>query len=581
MAQPNLMVRGRTFYMRISPPADVQAMLGKKDVWRSLKTADRREAQKRLHEAMVALNAEWDDLRRRQLITPAHIEHATWERFCDLLEADERFREGLPTEDELDEVWRYLVKDFGDEHSIAAFRILEDLQGAFERERLSRANREAQLRHDVSRGETKSVASIVRDVLARNGLDPGNTREHKRLAHSLARAELEALRHISARDRGEFGVTIADPIVREPKIPKTPIVPVTETIMGLFDRYERERPAALSADTWTQNRKIVTLFADFAGPKVHVSTITRKTVRAWRDQLFNWPKKAAEIKEFRGLRFLEVIEANKRVGKATIDGKTINKYLSALGGFVKYLSANDHVSDLSLDGFYLELDREAKKVFPFTEAQLAQIFSAPLFTSCSGDKGEHLPGEVRIRDWRYWLPLIALYSGARLGEIAQLLVADVKELHGVWTFHIHEGGDDRKSVKTRGSERVVPIHSQLIRLGFLEYRTAVEVTGESRLFPEIKPDARGFISGTPSGFYSDLFRRIGVKTDARLNFHSFRHTAADAFRRAGFRDEEFGMLLGHVKASMTQRYGTLREGPLKQRLEMIEGLSYPGLPIGN
>jgi integrase len=578
MAQPNLMLRGQRFYLRVAPPADVQILLGRRDIWRSLKTTDRKEAQKRLHVAMVDLHAEWDELRRKQTITPADIEHAVWDRFCGLLEADERFRENLPTEDDLNEVWRHMCKDFGDE-SIVAFRTLEDIAGAFDRERQLRGTREAQLRHEVARGETTSVAAIVREVLARSRLEPSNTPAHKKLAQSIARADLEALRHLKARDEGQFGIAITDPIVREPRMPKAPIVLASETLMGFFDRYQRERPAALSADTWKQNRKIVALFADFAGPKAHVSTMNRKIARTWRDHLFDWPKKAAEIKEFRSLGFLETIEANKRVSKPTIDGKTINKYLSALGGFFKYLSANDHVSDLSLDGIYLELDKQTKKVFPFTDAQLGAIFSAPLFGSCLGNKGEHLPGNVQIRDWRYWLPLIALYSGARLGEIAQLLVADIKEIHGVQCMHIHKGGDDQKSVKTRGSERVVPVHQKLIQLGFLDYLASLQARAEKRLFPEIKPDARGFVSGVPSGFFQDFLKHVGVKTDASLNFHSFRHTAADAFRRAGYRDEEFAPLLGHTAATMTQRYGTLQEGSVKTRSEMINRLAYPMLSL--
>ncbi len=42
-----------------------------------------------------------------------------------------------------------------------------------------------------------------------------------------------------------------------------------------------------------------------------------------------WPVKADEIKEFRGLDFKAVIEANERIGKPTISTRTVNKYLSA------------------------------------------------------------------------------------------------------------------------------------------------------------------------------------------------------------------------------------------------------------
>jgi hypothetical protein len=100
------------------------------------------------------------------------------------------------------------------------------------------------------------------------------------------------------------------------------------------------------------------------------------------------------------------------------------------------------------------------------------------------------------------------------------------------------------------------------------------------LFPEITPDKRGFFSGRPSQFLNDYFRRIGVKTDRGQNVHSFRHGMADAFRRAGYLDEQFGILLGHSKASTTGRYGIMPQGILSERVKMIEAVSFPGLKIG-
>lgn len=61
--------------------------------------------------------------------------------------------------------------------------------------------------------------------------------------------------------------------------------------------------------------------------------------------------------------------------------------------------------------------------------------------------------------------------------------------------------------------------------------------------------------------------------------YSFRHGAADALRRAGFLDEQFGFILGHTAGTMTQRYGTLPQGMLEQRVELINAIAYPGLDI--
>ncbi|WP_159010034.1 site-specific integrase [Bradyrhizobium sp. S69] len=226
---------------------------------------------------------------------------------------------------------------------------------------------------------------------------------------------------------------------------------------------------------------------------------------------------------------------------------------------------------------YLVIDKRKRTRFPFTADQLKTIFASPLFATCMGEGQEHKPGNLAVRDWRYWMPWIGLYSGARLGEIAQLSTVDIRQIHGVWVMHVTEEGSPLKSTKTAGSMRVVPIHSELIKLGLIEYHASMVASGELQLFPQLQPDTRGFYSGVPSGFFNDYFRSIGVKVDKRVNFHSFRHGIADAFRDAGYLDEQFNMLLGHTKATTTGRYGILPEGILSERVKMIEAVAFPGL----
>ena len=66
----------------------------------------------------------------------------------------------------------------------------------------------------------------------------------------------------------------------------------------------------------------------------------------------------------------------------------------------------------------------------------------------------------------------------------------------------------------------------------------------------LERDKRGYF-GEASKFFNGYFKAIGVKVDKRVNFHSFRHNVTDAFRAAGYLDEQHGVLLGHTKASTT------------------------------
>jgi integrase len=565
----------RNYYARVAVPKDLQRRMGtpskpRQELWKSLNTSDANEAKRLSRPVMDEWDRLFDGLRQRKQLTDAELQDAIWRRYLELITGDEKFRQSLPTTDDLDQIWKYLEEEFG-EYDIHAYRVFETIRDLYDENQRDRVARLAQLKTEAARGETKLIADVVHQVIEdrRLGVDIG-TPEYRRLAQGLQRADLEGLSRTVERDAGDFTGEPRDKLVQPPTLFDPP---KGEQILELFDKYARDRSGRVSKDTWDQNRKVVALFDDFVGGKGHISKLNRKNVRDWKEKLFLWPVKAIESKVFRGLAFLDVIEKNKTVGKPVIQDKTINRYLSALGGFCEWLLANDYVREDIMAGMYLEVDRKAKNVLPYSLEQLKTIFDSPLFHKSGGDKAEHEVGKVEIRDWRYWIPLIAIYSGARLGEIAQLQVNDVRQLHGIWIFHISEEGAGEKS-KTGGSERIVPVHSKLIEMGFINYHKRMSVMASGKLFPEMVPDARGYISGKASSFFGDYFKEIGVKTDRKHNFHSLRHSVTDAFRRAGYLDEYFGMLLGHTKATTTGKYGIMPEGPLKDRVTMIEAIHF-------
>jgi integrase len=570
----------RNYYVRVGIPKDLQTRLGtpgkpKRERWQSLNTTNPYEAKRSARPIVDQWEREFEELRRPKQLTEAELQEAVWRRYLELVTADEKFRQALPTGEDLNQIWAHLESEFGGVYEVDAFRILEMIRDEFEEDQRLRAARLAKIRTDAARGETEAVASVVRRVMDERRLDlETRSPEYRKLAQGIQRAELEALNRSAERDVGDWSGQPKDKLVQPPT---AVAYPPGEKITELFDRFKRESSGRVSPDTWDQNRKIVVLFDEFVGGKAHVSALNRKNLRDWKTELFRWPVKAADTKVFRGLTFAQIIDKNETVSKPTISGQTINKYLAALGGFCSWLLSNDFIKEDVMAGMYLRLDRDKRNRFPFDPDQLKAIFSSPLFSKCAGDKREAEKGQITIRDWRYWIPWIGLYTGARLGEIAQLLTADVRQLHGVWIFHVTREGSALKSTKTKGSQRVVPIHSELIKLGFLDYHAGNVVRGEKQLFPEIKPDGRGFFSGEPSAFFNGYFRDIGVKIDRKVNFHSFRHGVADAFRNAGYYDEQFNVLLGHTKATTTGKYGLVPEGILSQRVTMIEAVEFQGI----
>ena len=230
---------------------------------------------------------------------------------------------------------------------------------------------------------------------------------------------------------------------------------------------------------------------------------------------------------------------------------------------------------------FIKIDKTEKKVFPYTLEQLQAIFHSPLFLGCQAEDKEYKPGNILVRDHRFWLPLVCLFSGARQGEICQLLTTDIQQLHGHWVLNITSEDDSSKHLKTKGSKRIVPIHPTLMELGLLELHKRMEAKKEKWLFPEIQADSRGNRAGRFSDFYGDYIRHIGVKTDKKVNFHSFRHSFADALRNGGYLDNQFAFLIGHTQNNVTGRYGTVQEGDIAMRVRLVLSVAYPGLDLSS
>lgn len=585
--QTNIVKRGGSanYYARVAVPTDLQPVLQKRELWKSLGTTDQREARRRASAIVAVWHADFADLRRKRSPTPDDLQAIAWKHYQLELERDRSERARAPKAANVDTARAAYLTDIqsgkadpADIGRLVDFLIVHDAS-ALAKE--FRQRRESELRKHLATGETAPIQDVADDVIAREGLlITKGTSDYHDLCQMLQRAELEALTRAAERDAGQWSGRPADEAIAPPTPSATvPMAAPGETVMELYDRFAREKAGNATPDTWSQNRKIVGLFAEFVGVGAHISAVNRKAVRDFKNALAKWPIKATESTEFKGRLFPEIVAANADLHRPAISQKSVNKYLAALGSFGRWLQDNEYISDDITRGMYLAVDKGKRTRLPFTSDQLSALFGSPLYTGFQADGKEHLPGNQRADDWRHWIPLILLFTGARLGEIAQLLPGDVRQLHGQWVFHITEEGDEAKNVKTEGSMRVVPVHPELIRLGFLDYHAAKIASQSKRLFPELTQDARGFWSGTPSDFLNQYLKRVGVKQDKTVNVHSFRHGFADALRRAGYRDEEFGLLLGHTKASTTGRYGILPEGILGQRVAMVEAVNYPGLDL--
>ena len=160
-------------------------------------------------------------------------------------------------------------------------------------------------------------------------------------------------------------------------------------------------------------------------------------------------------------------------------------------------------------------DREAEARGIFDAADLKAIFGTAVYAQGTRPRGGG--GEAA-----FWLPLIALLTGARQNELAELRVEDLRQdiESGLWFFDI--GTEGGRSIKTASSRRKVPMHPHLEHVGLLRYRQSlIDQHGGDLLWPDVKPDAQGRRAGRWSKWFNRDLRVAAKVTDpARCSIRS-------------------------------------------------------------
>lgn len=129
-------------------------------------------------------------------------------------------------------------------------------------------------------------------------------------------------------------------------------------------------------------------------------------------------------------------------------------------------------------------------------------------------------------------------------------------INGIDCLHIRATRSDQK-LKTVTSERIVPIHSKLKALGFLEFVRAQREAGHQRVFAELSSHRSHGYAAAPSKWFARVRDQLGFREGSeRKDFHSFRHTLADHLKQKGIVESLVGGILGHQSGGITfSRYG--------------------------
>lgn len=261
---------------------------------------------------------------------------------------------------------------------------------------------------------------------------------------------------------------------------------------------------------------------------------------------------------------------------------TTNRHWGFLRQLTRWFHRHHPLATLDFDAFIAEDRRPPRDLRDtYTEDEGRLLFSLPPWTGAKSIAKRMATGDLVIHDSWFWVPMICWYTGARRAEVCGLQLDEIVNIDGMWCFDIV--ANDARRLKTARSKRLTPIADEILRLGFLDYVTALQEAGEVMLFPElVLASGKGDMGNT---FYNNYWTKIAknlpfLKRGQALQ--SFRHTAIDELKGAEIIPELRADLAGHKLGSQTEdRYSKAHLDLIKKAIARIPKVTSHLLPRPN
>lgn len=503
----HLLLKAGIWYFRLALPADIRNRSGKKEVRLSLGTGYARIA------ATYAISLDASKHKLFSTIRSDIMADLTADKIKEYIAA--HFRKTLES------MWDTMLDS---PHSST-----EELEKT-----IDKVNQfKNQAKTNLALRNTGPSINAVDEIITTNGLDTiKDSRDYTRLGVEVLKAYVDVaevlLLRLKGNHRDEESILAAYSTshIRDSSYVKNKEI---NLLFGLIDAYCADK---ISSKRW-KNRGVDENHKKFARIKlilgnIPVSSIDYSHVSTVRETLQKIPARM-NIKEYAGMN-LEELVALKDV--ARLSKKTINDELHLASSLFAFAIKNRVTSINPFQGSALAKDSAPEETrLAFTAEDIKKIFEQDAYSQhCGNDPSRH------------WLPLLGLFTGARLAELCQLTVSDVYLLGDLLVIDINDNAHD-KNLKTPGSKRLIPVHPTLRdTLGFERFVSQAKEAGQERLFPNLKYTRKRY-SHKPSQDFGRYLKSLGGFE--KKCFHSFRHGLVMNLRNQGISNEIIASVTGH------------------------------------
>ncbi len=606
---PGLIKRGGRYSLRTYVPKDIVQSYGKREVWTALETADAGEANRRAKLKAAEFVRHFDDYRRsaaracptvasttkaaldldRLSVTLAQ-DHFVAVKEKDTVDRAELFQvvqadhlaffNGKVRELPDTEYWHVMVVSDGE---LSLTSVLSFCWWHWHGKRIEH------LKSAISGGDYSEHLPIVTKHLGEQA-DAVKKPQRIVLAKAIMQAEVEALTDIRKGDEKRYeAISQAKRDQPVKVVPAANAIPDEENplLSAAAPRWVAEK---ISAGKWRPRRadsckRTIDLLIEIVGDK-RIGDYGKSDARDFKALLCDLPPNRSKLPETRDLEVRAAARKARQLGLPKMSIVNVNKQLTIISGMFDWFAGQyEGVASNPFANATIEISTSIRdERDPFTLADLKAMFSAPIYAGCKSETSWKEPGDQVLRSSaKFWLPILGLYTGARINELCKLKVTDIRKEDGVWYFDInteeHADAAIDARVKSAASVRRIPLHSDLVKIGFLAFVIQRRVDRAERLFPELTPDRYGKLADGFGKHFGRFLKSVGIKRD-KIDFHSFRHTWTDACLNSRIPDAATLALKGKSRPGTLARYGHGKTD-LEILAEEMAKLTFKGLDLSH
>ena len=349
----------------------------------------------------------------------------------------------------------------------------------------------------------------------------------------------------------------------------------------VFERYAGEKKDELGGRTLREWSTAVQRFVSLHGD-MPILSITRSHIDRYQQALRRLPARPADA--VRKLGVADQIKWAEAREHHLLSPASVAKNMTAMKSILDFASNRtalipDEVRATwrnPCEGFVGQGKkvRRPRKRKPFEPEHIPFLFEPVSYR----DATKGIPS-------RFWLPLMLHYTGARLTEIAQATLNDVHVSEDMVYIEVHDEPDpdvpgDWKAIKNEASRRSIPLHEDLIRLGFTGHYRRLRDAGHVRLFPELPHEKREDRALDVSKWFGRYRTQRALSSDFVL--HSFRHSFNLLAQRTGEVKEALArMVQGHHLPDVASSvYGShARQDPRTLKTQVLDRMEFPEIEL--